>query len=80
MSLIELIYSFSLLGNREKHRILIMDYGKVLYNGDFVEFVNQNYFVTESNEVMNKPIKQFHVVARDSIPDSYNIFVFVEGE
>lgn len=78
MSLVELIYSFSLLGNRAKHRILIIDSGKMIFNGDFVEFVNQHYLITEANDVMNKPVKQFNVVARDSDPISYNIVVFVE--
>lgn len=80
MSLVELIYSFSLLGNRSKHRILIINSGKTIFNGDFVEFVNQHYLVTKANNMVNKSIKQFNVVARDSDPVAYNIVVFVEGE
>ena len=80
MSLVELIYNFSLIGNRSKHHILIINSGKTIFNGDFVEFVNQHYLVTKANNVVNKSIKQFNVVARDSDPVSYNIVVFVEGE
>ena len=77
MSLVELIYSFSLLDNRSKHRILIINSGKTIFNGDFVEFVNQHYLETKANNVINKSIKQFNVVSRDSNPVAYNIVVFV---
>ena len=77
MSLVELIYSFSLLGNGSKHHILIVNSGKTIFNGNFVEFVNQHYLVTKANNVVNKSIKQFNVVARDSVPVAYNIVVFV---
>ena len=77
MSLVELIYSFSLLGNRSKHNILIVNSGKTIFNGKFVEFVNQHYLVAKANNVVNKSIKQFNVVARDSDSVAYNIIVFV---
>lgn len=77
MSLVELIYSFSLLGNRSKHHILIINSGKTIFDGNFIEFVNQHYLVTKDNNVVNKSIKQFNVVARNSDPVAYNIVVFV---
>lgn len=49
----------------------------MIFNGDFVEFVNQHYLATKANNMVNKSIKQFNVVARNSDPVAYNIVVFV---
>lgn len=78
MKFSELVYSLSLLDNKAKHRIIIVDSGKIVFNGNFIEFVNKPYLVKKSNNITNKLVKQLNVAARDSNPISYNVVVFVK--
>ena len=74
----ELVYGLSLLDNKAKHRIIIVDSGKIVFNGNFIEFVNNPYLVRKANNITNKLVKQLNVAARDSSPISYDIVAFVK--
>ena len=78
MKFSELIYGLSLLDNKAKHRIIIVDSGKIVFNGNFIEFVNNPYLVRKANNITNKLVKQLNVAARDSSPISYDIVAFVK--
>ena len=78
MRLSELVYGLSLLNNKAKHRIIIVDSGKIVFNGNFIEFVNKPYLVRKANNITNKLVKQLNVAARDSSPISYDIVAFIK--
>ena len=78
MKFSELVYGLSLLDNKAKHRIIIVDSGKIVFNGNFIEFVNKPYLVRKANNITNKLVKQLNVAARDSSPISYDIVAFVK--
>lgn len=78
MRLSELVYGLSLLDNKAKHRIIIVDSGKIVFNENFIEFVNKPYLVRKANNITNKLVKQLNVAARDSNPISYDIVAFVK--
>ena len=74
----ELVYGLSLLDNKTKNRIIIVDSGKIVFNGNFIEFVNKPYLVRKANNITNKLVKQLNVTARDYNPISYDIVAFVK--
>ena len=78
MRLSELVYGLSLLDNKAKHLIIIVDSGKIVFNGNFIECVNKPYLVRKANNITNKLVKQLNVAARDSSPISYDIVAFVK--